>query len=400
MTYFSLCSIGQKKPKKIPAFHDGLGNIVYRSRHRRLIRVQPAPFNSEAFHARLLLLEGRSLATSWSELRTVDGEILPTYAAATQKRGLLLDHHTAELTFQDALASELTTPCRARVLLLAVRLLLPSTSILSTLFPLSTFSHPPACALQIFTAFECDAAALIDTFSSSLLEPQWLQLPDPEQHAAILGDLQRRLAAHHKSLQDYGIVPPVPNPEPAIPVDPDFLPDRVTLDIDQQAIFDAVVAHVAQTHPKQALFLHVEGQPGGGKSFLLNVCLNHTRSLGHVAIPAAFPAKVARKFAGGETAHFCFAMRPSQYGDTVQLDVQVPPPVPARRLTRLQALGRHLAEARLIFVDEITMMRSDELDAIHSKLRDLNFRGVFLIVGNSAQLGAVLIGDSLPLLAP
>ena len=142
-TYFSLYTIVKKKPKKKPAFLDGLGNFVFRSPRSRIIRVHPAPFNSETFHARLLLLQGSCLATSWPDLQTVDGVILPTFGAAAQARGLLLDHRTAEITPQDALASELTTPCRARVLLLAVRLLLLSSPIYNHSFPLSAFSHPP-----------------------------------------------------------------------------------------------------------------------------------------------------------------------------------------------------------------------------------------------------------------
>jgi hypothetical protein len=57
-----------------------------------------------------------------------------------------------------------------------------------------------------------------------------------------------------------------------------------------------------------------------------------------------------------------------------------------------QAAGRRIRDANFIFVDKVTMMRAAELDAIVSKLDELCFRGVFMIVGNCAQLGAVLPG--------
>ena len=84
------------------------------------MRISPAPFNSETFHARLIFDSG-SLATSWEQLRTVNGKLCATFADAAKELGLLHDHHTATIVFAEALASELHTPCRARVLLLAVR---------------------------------------------------------------------------------------------------------------------------------------------------------------------------------------------------------------------------------------------------------------------------------------
>lgn len=49
-----------------------------------------------------------------------------------------------------------------------------------------------------------------------------------------------------------------------------------------------------------------------------------------------------------------------------------------------------LAKAQLIIVDEISMMRAGELDAIVQDLRTIGFKGVLLAVGNDAQLGPVI----------
>jgi hypothetical protein len=103
------------------------------------------------------------------------------------------------------------------------------------------------------------------------------------------------------------------------------------------------------------------------------------------------PAKVARKFPDGQTAHFWLALSPSTLGEDITLHAEVPS-TSSSSDTKQQAAGRRLRDANLIFVDEVTMMRAAELDAVVAKLDELCFRGVFMIVGNCAQLGAVLPG--------
>jgi hypothetical protein len=82
-------------------------------------------------------------------------------------------------------------------------------------------------------------------------------------------------------------------------------------------------------------------------------------------------------------------VRSSNVGDTLNLHAEPPGPDPTTD-SKLQRIGRRLRDARLIFVDEVTMMRADELDAIVAKLHERSFRGVLMIVGNCAQLGAVI----------
>jgi hypothetical protein len=93
----------------------------------------------------------------------------------------------------------------------------------------------------------------------------------------------------------------------------------------------------------------------------------HARPLSRLCLPAAFPAKVARKFPGAQTAHFWLGLAPSTVGEAVTLHVEAPGPDPTTD-SKAQRIGRRLRDARLIFVDEVTMMRADELDAIVAKL--------------------------------
>lgn len=56
------------------------------------------------------------------------------------------------------------------------------------------------------------------------------------------------------------------------------------------------------------------------------------------------------------------------------------------------AYGKLVQDAALITIDEVTMMKAAELDAIVAKLDDLSFQGALIIAGNCEQLGPVLPG--------
>lgn len=155
---------------------------------------------------------------------------------------------------------------------------------------------PDNCGLQVLLAFQCSAGPLLDAFMDWLSEPEW-QDPHTKRHQVLL-DLERRLGGHGKSLGDYGIDAPVLPPPGEPDVDARYLPDAVTLNDSQRQLFHKVQAHVSG--PREGpLLLHAEGEPGSGKSFVINVCLNYVRSLGAKALAAAFPAKVAQNSGEG-----------------------------------------------------------------------------------------------------
>jgi hypothetical protein len=256
---------------------------------------------------------------------------------------------------------------------------------------LSTTLHTPMRArvlfLMVIKHFKCDPEALLYTFLDNLLEIEW-QGAAARDH--IIADLHHRLLAEQSSIADFGLEPPPEDRSSAEPMRTTCSPPSC-LEPDQRAIFDFVTEHLAAESPPACALVHVEGEPGGGKSFLLEVILSHARSIPRPCLPAAFPAKVARKFPGGQTAHFWLGLAPSNAGDDVTLHAECPSSDSAYD-TKQQHVGRRLRDARLIFVDEVTMMRADELDAVVAKLHELSFRGVFMIVGNCAQLGPVIPG--------
>jgi hypothetical protein len=131
---------------------------------------------------------------------------------------------------------------------------------------------------------------LLDTFINHLTEDNWI---GPDARSYVVTDLHRRLLAQQSSVAVYGFDEPVLDATPAN--DNIFIaanmPDVSLLQPDQRAVCDCVEAHLLQAMPQTAMHVHVEGEPGGGKSFLLRTLLLRARAMGCSCLPLAFPVK-------------------------------------------------------------------------------------------------------------
>ena len=226
--------------------------------------------------------------------------------------------------------------------------------------------------MQVIQAFTCEVPKLLDDFLEHLVEPAW---PEADKRRLVLEHLQRSLRAENRELHEYGIEDDLEEPlldEP--PVDVAMLDAADHLYDDQQRLYDAACKHLDLAEPQQPMLMHAEGEPGAGKSLVLNALLNYARSCRHRCLPAAFPAKVARKFKGGQTAHFHLGLSCADAGEEIQ--VEVADPDDASKSKRARERGALIRAARLVFIDEITMMRGEQLDAIVEMLMWIGFRGV------------------------
>jgi PIF1-like helicase len=199
--------------------------------------------------------------------------------------------------------------------------------------------------------------------------------PEHERRLRIVCDLHRRLRSQNKSVCDYGLPEPeLDEPALLLPI-LEHLPPHMQLTRDQQAVFDTVAAHLDDEAPEEPMLVHIEGEAGGSKSTVLRALLAYARSKRRMALPAAFPAKVANTFQGGQTAHCWTGLTPSKAGAEFQFKLQTPGAGSLQ--SGFQRRAHQLQTACLIFIDEITMMRRDELDAIVDKLDTLHFCGTF-----------------------
>jgi hypothetical protein len=129
--------------------------------------------------------------------------------------------------------------------------------------------------------------------------------------------------------------------------------------VEQLNIFNTVLEAV-KSHTPKAVFIQAVG--GGGKTFLLNGLLDKVRGLetgGCVALATATTGKAAMHLSKGRTFHSRFKA-----------------PVPVRDDSRLRVpaqseLAKLIKMARLIVVDEATMLDNRLLQALDECLRDI-----------------------------
>lgn len=153
----------------------------------------------------------------------------------------------------------------------------------------------------------------------------------------------------------------------------------------QRAAFDAVLAHVDRAADAQEIgFFRIEAEAGAGKTFLANALTAAVRAAGGRVVCSAYTAKAATNYADGTTCHRTF-----------NLNVTTPSQKPVTELARSGCgkagrAGARLARAALVIVDEVTMMKASELDAIVAGLRSVRFAGALVLLGNNAQLSCVI----------
>ena len=169
-------------------------------------------------------------------------------------------------------------------------------------------------------------------------------------------------------------------------MDTDYVHAAEQLNSEQRKLFDAVMEFLATPHSErdQLRVFRTEADAGTGKTFTGNTLANALRAAGCRVVCSAYTAKAATNYRGGATCHRVFCLKVTRAN-------QVPEATLARGgATKAGRPGARLCSAELIVIDEITMMRAGELDAIVKELRALGFIGALLLLGNNAQPACVI----------
>ena len=117
----------------------------------------------------------------------------------------------------------------------------------------------------------------------------------------------------------------------------------------------------------------LHGRPGGGKSFVLNIILDAARNAGHACVPCAYPTKVAVALKGGNTVHFQLGLPRSEPNEPIEINMAAPDSESASKAARER--GALVRRARFVFVDDMMMMRAEQLDALVALIQALGFVG-------------------------
>ena len=226
--------------------------------------------------------------------------------------------------------------------------------------------------MQIINVFTCDVAELLDFFADEMYEPSW-SLEEGERRKQLLQSLESTMRSENQSLTQHELhVPDMPPPD-ELPATPDWRERLALASEDQLVVIDVCLKHLELPEPDAPELLALHGRPGGGKSFVLNIILDAARDAGHACVPCAYPTKVAVTFKGGNTVHFQLGLPRSEPNEPIEINMAAPDSESASRAARER--GALVRRARFIFIDEMTMMRAEQLDALVALIQALGFVG-------------------------
>jgi hypothetical protein len=309
--------------------------------------------NVELFMLRRLLLTVPG-ATCWEDLRTVDGQVFPTFESAARARGMLSDDSEIIAAFQEIVLSTVNDSSIRRQFMLHVVFCRPvQPAQFFALFRHSLF--PPGC----------DTAQVWDEMAQLAIEFRisWTDL------------------GIHPPIAASGSVPLLANYDPVLcglAADSQW----ELLNAEQRQVAEAFLTAVYEPRGGDAKVFMLQASGGCGKSYVANYIAARVRSRGSPAICVAASAQAAAILAGGRTAHGQLRI-PIECDEASYLDLRVNE-------------KREIANAAALLWDEASMVSNTVADCVNRSFQDimqcqLPFGGIpVLFIGDWRQLLPVM----------
>ncbi|XP_024523662.1 uncharacterized protein LOC9648472 [Selaginella moellendorffii] len=310
-----------------------------------------SPHDSERFYLRMILLYKKG-ATSFSDLKVLNGVAYDTYRSTAQEMGLLQDDCEWEKCLEESLTFQM--PAKVRYLFSVMCLF---------------------CEL-------IDPKKLWDKFKEGMCEDLVRNHNNYEaamQHG--LNEMSILLQEHGKKLSDYEL----PDPEfigvnetttetrcvPCTPDEAELLKTR--LNKEQLHIFNNVLNAIQNKKETSRLFF-VDGVGGTGKSYLFNTLIKYVTAYGMKVLAVTWTGIASTLLVGGRTAHSTFKL-PVPITETCTSD-----------LRENSAPAEVIRRADLLIWDEISMVPVHAFKAVERVLRDIKncdteFGGITLVTG-------------------
>ena len=343
------------------------------------------PLAGETFYLRILLHNEHCKGkTSFENLKMLDnGKKCETFKEVCRELGLLKD----DLEWQHVLEDSATTK------------LCPQ---LRELFVIILMFCQPSNPRELFEEFW-------QTWTDDLERQGEYPLAENQIKTILLLDLEVRLQSFEKELVDFGL--PQPSPQDIAEVETITNTDSVVIREEKDYNVTELVATVQDLQPKfteeqsvffdtvldavrqdQPLLAFLDARGGCGKTFLLNVILAAVRSLdtgGCVALAMGTTGIAANLLQLGRTFH---SRLKAPLNPTEESMLQI---------SAQSSLAGLLRMAKLILIDESTMLDRYQLEALDRTLRDLTanvnqlFGGkIILLAGDFRQCLPVVPGAS------
>ncbi|XP_044012567.1 uncharacterized protein LOC122855319 [Aphidius gifuensis] len=258
-----------------------------------------SPHQMELFHLRLLLLTVKG-ATSFENLRTVDGMIYDTYHRACLARGLIEDD------------SEWTRALTEGEIWMMPRQL-------RNLFASILIHCQPSCPGDLWNQFK-------DALSQDFQRNNSLS----DSHCKAYHEINNLLSGNRRSLSDFPSMPPLDdfvinssadhNCQVAISLYHQDVGQRQyrQLNVKQKAIVDSIFEVVMSDNKAKSLkrCYYVDGPGGSGKTFIYTTLYHLLKSKGKKICTMSFTGVSAILLPNGQTVHHSFGLPVPLFADS------------------------------------------------------------------------------------
>jgi hypothetical protein len=305
-----------------------------------------SPRDSEKYCLRLLLLHVAG-PTSYEDLPTVNGNILPTFKEACILRNLLTDDVEWDHAMEEASAFQMPSQLRS-------------------LFATILIHCQPTDPLQLW---ESHKEAMIEDFlhSDDILSPA-AELRALQHIEALL--IQNGLTCKELGLPDVDAILPFDQQFDIQQEEETAMAQMALLNNEQRALVDAVlqaIHNITDGQAPQCRAFFLDGPGGSGKTMVYNTLIAHCRSQGVLVASTAWTGIAATLLAGGRTVHNLF---------------KLPVPILDTSICHVSPTSTHatyLRSVTMFVIDEASMVPVHALSAIDKLLQD--------ITGNEVPFG-------------
>ena len=281
----------------------------------RMVYVSPTA--GERFYLRLLLTAVRG-PTSFEDLRTINGQLHPTFQSACVSLGLLDTDEEWDQCLREATAWQTGHQLRR-------------------LFVLILLNCRPTDPLLLWNNH---AEHLSDDCRHKLQTQYGIQEPTDDQVSSLALSLIRAILNENNSnLDAYRLPQPQHEFEPVLPLAGRLIQEQRDYNID--ALREIVVRDTPKLNPDQRMahdtifeaveqrrgsLFFLDGFGGTGKTFVINLTLARVRSQGKIALAVASSGIAATLLDGGTTAHSRFKI-PIQINETSTCEIKAQDPL-------------------------------------------------------------------------
>ncbi|ONM53414.1 hypothetical protein ZEAMMB73_Zm00001d019617 [Zea mays] len=318
----------------------------------RIVSAHPA--EGERFYLRLLLNHVTG-ATSYADLRTVDGDTLPSFREAAQRRGLLEADDTIDECLNEAAIYQMSSALRRLFATILV------------------YCEPN------------DVAELWQRHLDSMSE-DYHRSTQSKTHVQqlVLIDIRNILQSMGKDIKTFPLPAIIDKYDDSNGTDREIYEEesikptaedvamKETLNEEQRSAYDKILS-VVDTNNGGVFF--VDGPGGTGKTYLYKALLAALRSQDKIAVATATSGVAASILPGGRTAHSRFKI-PLTIDDGAVCS-----------FTKQSGTAKLLQKASLIIWDEASMTKRQAIEALDNSMRDIMGRPGLPFGGRTVVFG-------------